>query len=111
MPTPIFDSQPPVRSLRPAFTQSAPFPVRSFLLADSLPRYLLASSMPQARSNEISRRRSSFYSTAYKMVFPQLLCFENDPSFMGGVRVRVATLLPWRVFGDFHECICIPVKL
>src|SRR6266478_7021485 len=43
--------------------------------------------------NKISRRPSSFYSASYKMVFPQLLCFENDPSFMGGVRVCVATRL------------------
>ncbi len=24
-------------------------------------------------------------------------------SLKGGTRVRVATLLPWRVFGDFHD--------
>jgi len=52
-------------------------------------------------SNKISRRPSSFNSASYKMVFQQLLCFENDPSFMGGVRVRVATALPWGILVSF----------
>ncbi len=30
------------------------------------------------------------------MLFPQLLCFESDPSFMGGV--PVATALPWEIW-------------
>src|ERR1700730_222448 len=30
-------------------------------------------------------RPSSFRSDTYKMLFPQLPCFESDPSFMGGV--------------------------
>ena len=37
---------------------------------------------------EISRRPSPFRSATYKMLFPQLICFENNPSFMG-----VCTLL------------------
>src|ERR1700731_1924433 len=42
-------------------------------------------SLPIFTSNKISRRPSSFHSASYKMLFQQLLCFENDPSFMGGV--------------------------
>jgi hypothetical protein len=60
-------------------------PVMLFLLLTSLPGYLLALPNPRVASNEISRRPSPFYSATYKMLFPQLLCFENDPSFMGGV--------------------------
>ena len=30
-------------------------------------------------------RPLSFRSDTYKMLFPQLPCFESDPSFMGGV--------------------------
>src|ERR1700719_1606307 len=36
-----------------------------------------------------------------KCFFQQLLCSENDPSFMGGVRVRVATALPWGILVSF----------
>src|ERR1700731_813676 len=42
-------------------------------------------SLPIFTSNKISRRPSSFHSASYKMLFQQPLCFENDPSFMGGV--------------------------
>ena len=44
------------------------------------------------RCNKISRRPSSFNSASYKMPFPQLLWFENDPSFMGGVLQGVLPL-------------------
>src|SRR3981081_3032868 len=40
---------------------------------------------PPVTSYKISRRPSPFYSAGYKMLFPQLLCFENDPSFRWGV--------------------------
>src|ERR1700682_6489319 len=36
-------------------------------------------------SYEISRRPSPFFSATYKMLFAQLLCFENDP-FSWGVQ-------------------------
>ena len=62
-----------------------------------------ASLIPLVTSYEISRRPSPFCSATYKMLFAQLPCLDKDPSFMGGTRVRVATLLPWRVFGDFHD--------
>src|SRR6266481_6286537 len=62
-----------------------------------------ASLIPRVTSYEISRRPSPFCSATYKMLFAQLPCLDKDPSFMGGTRVRVATLLPWRVFGDFHD--------
>src|SRR6266404_1788813 len=35
--------------------------------------------LPIFTSNKISRRPSSFNSASYKIPFPQLLCFENDP--------------------------------
>src|SRR6267378_2511650 len=37
-------------------------------------------------SYEIFRRPSPFFSATYKMIFAQLLCFENDP-FSWGVHV------------------------
>src|SRR3981189_1777710 len=36
-------------------------------------------------SNKISRRPSSFCSITYKMLFPQLLCFEKRSVLSGGV--------------------------
>jgi hypothetical protein len=41
----------------------------------------------------ISRRPSHFSSTAYKMLLPQLLCFDNDPFSwgVGGEGVHILT--------------------
>ena len=41
--------------------------------------------IPRVTSYEISRRPSPFCSATYKMLFAQLLCFENDPFSWGGV--------------------------
>src|SRR6266481_4373103 len=38
----------------------------------------------QVTCNEISRRPSLFHSVAYKMLFPQPLCFDVHAFFMGG---------------------------
>src|SRR6267143_1728711 len=62
------DFQAPSRSFRPA-----PPSLRLFTSHES-----------PVTCYEISRRPSPFRSATYKMLFPQLLCFENDPSFMGG---------------------------
>src|SRR5882762_1940032 len=40
--------------------------------------------IPRVTSYEISRRPSPFCSATYKMLFAQLLCFENDPFSWGG---------------------------
>src|SRR5260370_29519800 len=40
-------------------------------------------SLSALRQSSISRRPSPFSSTAYKMLFPQLLCFDNDPFSWG----------------------------
>src|SRR6267143_1156381 len=63
------DFQAPSRSFRPA-----PPSLRLFTSHES-----------PVTCYEISRRPSPFRSATYKMLFPQLLCFANDPSFMGGV--------------------------
>src|SRR6266853_197891 len=63
------DFQPPSRSFGPA-----PPPLRLFTCHES-----------SGTGYEISRRASLFRSATYKMLFPQLLCLENDPSFMGCV--------------------------
>src|SRR5258708_6203432 len=39
--------------------------------------------IPRVTSYEISRRPSPFCSATYKMLFAQLLCFENDPFSWG----------------------------
>jgi hypothetical protein len=44
-----------------------------------------SSLIPRVTSYEISRRPSPFCSATYKMLFAQLLCFENDPFSWGGV--------------------------
>src|SRR6267378_980110 len=61
------DFQPPSRSFGPA----------------SPPRRLFICQESPVTGYEISRRPSPFRSASYKMLFPQLLCFENDPFFMG----------------------------
>jgi hypothetical protein len=43
---------------------------------------LLHVCLPPGQSS-ISRRPSHFSSTAYKMLLPQLLCFDNDPFSWG----------------------------
>src|SRR5713226_7195999 len=43
---------------------------------------LLHLCLPPGQSS-ISRRPSPFSSTAYKMLLPQLLCFDNDPFSWG----------------------------
>src|SRR5260370_8317063 len=62
-------------------------PVMLFLFLTSLPLSLLTSSIHASPVTcyEVSRRPSPLRSATYKMLFPQLLCFEIDPSFMGGV--------------------------
>src|ERR1700694_139839 len=54
-------------------------------------------SNPQVTCNEISRRPSPFCSATYKMLFPQLLCFENDPSFMGGTTTPGSSIIRPRI--------------
>jgi hypothetical protein len=68
------DFQPASRSLGPASP-----PLRLFTCQDSV-----------VASYEISRRPSPFRSAIYIMLFPQPLCFENNPSFIGGVERRGA---------------------
>src|SRR5260370_1370665 len=63
---------PPIRLLTGHAASSPYFP------ASLLPCFVI----PRVTSYEISRRPSPFCSASYKMLFPQLLCFENDPSFM-----------------------------
>jgi len=87
------DFQPLPRSFRPAFppirlltghaASSPNFPA-------SLPACFIN---PRVTSYKISRRPSPFCSASYKILFQQLLCFENDPSFMGGVCTCVCTPL------------------
>jgi len=49
------------------------------------------SASSQVTCNEISRRPSLFHSVAYKMLFPQPLCFDVHAFFMGGVCTWVCT--------------------
>jgi hypothetical protein len=50
----------------------------------------LSSSTASSPVSSISRRPSHFSSTAYKMLLPQLLCFDNDP-FSWGVYTPTPT--------------------
>src|SRR5260370_39332877 len=50
----------------------------------------------------------TFFQTLLHPPKTQPFCFHAIPNSLrktpgGGVRVCVATLLPWRVFGDFHD--------
>src|SRR6266436_4965754 len=50
------------------------------------------SASSQVTCNEISRRPSLFHSIAYKMLFPQPLCFDVHAFFMGSVHGSVHPL-------------------
>src|SRR6267378_1916155 len=77
----IFSRHPDRSALRSRLSVSSP--VMLLLLPTSLPTLPPWFINPRVTSYEISRRPSPFCSASYKMLFPQLLCFENYPSFMG----------------------------
>ena len=52
---------------------------------------LLLHGRPLPGQSSISCRPSHFFSTAYKMLLPQLLCFDNDPFSWGGVPPNLRT--------------------